>query len=402
MEIRFDESEVIVVDLGSGFIKAGYSGEDVPRVVIPTVLAEKVDENSDDSGPGNDSQTKKVVSRKMGNDAYTCRDTHTLFDPIKRGEIHNWDHLSTLLEHLFYNELGVEPRNATVLMTDSLKSTQKDKQDLAAMMFDTFRFKAFALQSSAALSLFSSGKTTGLVAESGEGLTYTVPVFEGYALPHAMQVLPVAGQDITNKLLEELQDANLPVTASHFHYIRDIKEKMCHVPMHYETELERRDDELTEEERSYELPGGVIVEVNQRRRVTAAECIFRPSLVGVHQVEEYNCDGGIARLAVKSIEKVDSDLKVNLYNNVVLAGGTTLMKNFYERFTTELRQMCGETAKTEISVTAALHRKNAAWVGGSMLASFNTFHGMTIRQQEYSETTPDTEKAACILKRTIY
>ena len=136
--------------------------------------------------------------------------------------------------------------------------------------------------------------------------------------------------------------------------------------------------------------------------MTAAECLFRPSLVGVYEVEEQKCDGGIAHLAVKSIEKVDSDLKVSLYNHIVLAGGTTLMKNFYERFTMELRQAVGDQAKTEIQVTAALHRKNAAWVGGSMLSSFNTFHMMTIKQQEYSETTPDTEKSACILKKTIY
>lgn len=78
------------------------------------------------------------------------------------------------------------------------------------------------------------------------------------------------------------------------------------------------------------------------------------------------------------------------------------MKGFYERFYMELKQKCSEQAKTEIQVSAALHRKNAAWVGGSMLASFNTFHMMTIKNQEYSETTPDTEKSACILKKTIY
>ena len=187
MEIRFDESEVVVVDLGSGFIKAGYSGSDVPHVVIPTVVSEKItDTAADDSGPGNDGKNNKVVSKHVGNDAFLSRDDHDLFFPIERGVI-NWDHLTTLLDHVFQNEMGIEPRSATLLMIDSLNSTNKDKQDLAAMMFDTFRFKAFALQNSAVLSMFSSGFTTGLVAESGEGVTYTVPVFEGYALPHAMQ-----------------------------------------------------------------------------------------------------------------------------------------------------------------------------------------------------------------------
>jgi|Transcript_39582 actin-related protein len=108
--------------------------------------------------------------------------------------------------------------------------------------------------------------------------------------------------------------------------------------------------------------------------------MFQPSIVGVMHPEFESCAGGIAYLASKSIDKCDSDLKVNLYNNVVLAGGTTLMKNFYEKFKQELNYFAAEQAKTEISVSAALHRKNAAWVGGSMLASFNTFHMMTIKQ----------------------
>lgn len=111
----------------------------------------------------------------------------------------------------------------------------------------------------------------------------------------------------------------------------------------------------------------------QRKRVTAAECIFDPRIIGEKHPEFGDCEGGIANLALKSIEKCDSDLKISLYNNVVLAGGTTLMKNFYERFDNELKRLAQGEAKTEIIVTGALHRKNAAWVGGSMLGSFNTF-----------------------------
>ena len=144
--------------------------------------------------------------------------------------------------------------------------------------------------------------------------------------------------------------------------------------------MERRDDDLTQEERSYELPSGEIIEVHQRKRITAAECMFDPTIVDVAHPEFDSCPGGIAQLAYRSIEKCDSDLKINLYNNIVLAGGTTLMKHFPDRFDYELRNLAHSDAKTEIVITAALHRKNAAWVGGSMLASFNTFQLMTIKQ----------------------
>ena len=112
--------------------------------------------------------------------------------------------MTDLLEHVFVNELGIDPKNGTILMTDSPMSSKADKQRLAQIMFEHFRFKAFALQNTAVLSLFSNGLTTGLVAESGEGVTYTVPVFEGYALPHAMYQIDVAGQEVTKKLIQEL------------------------------------------------------------------------------------------------------------------------------------------------------------------------------------------------------
>ena len=71
MEIRFDESEVIVVDVGTGYIKAGYSGEDLPRVVLPTIIGMHENSSVDDATTNaGDSKPNKVVSKKMGNDAY--------------------------------------------------------------------------------------------------------------------------------------------------------------------------------------------------------------------------------------------------------------------------------------------------------------------------------------------
>lgn len=111
---------------------------------------------------------------------------------------------------------------------------------------------------------------------------------------------------------------------------------------------------------------------------------------------------GIHHLAFNAIEKCDSDLKINLYNNIVLAGGSTLMKGFTDRFDSEIRGLAESGAKTDINVSAALHRKYAAWIGGSMLASFSTFGDTTIKLAEYYEAQQENERGLCILKKSVF
>jgi len=144
--------------------------------------------------------------------------------------------------------------------------------------------------------------------------------------------------------------------------------------------------------------------VSQQKRLKAAEVIFTPSLIKDRMpkpwTEKFH-DYGLTKIACDSIEKCDADLKINLYNNIVLAGGTTLMHGFYERFEQEIHMEADEKAKTEINVNAALHRKNAAWIGGSMLASFSTFSDMTIKYGDYTETN-ENDRHNCVLKNTVY
>lgn len=110
---------------------------------------------------------------------------------------------------------------------------------------------------------------------------------------------------------------------------------------------------------------------------------------------------GIAETTFKSIEKCDVDLKINLYNNIVLAGGTTMLPGFVERFDDEIRNVAETSAKTDIYVCADLHRKYASWIGGSMFASFSTFQEMTIKKAEY-EDAGENNKGSIVLKKTIY
>ena len=157
--------------------------------------------------------------------------------------------------------------------------------------------------------------------------------------------------------------------------------------------MQSNEDPLSFEERSYELPGGQIIQVNHRQRYSSSEIIFNPSLIN-------NPGKGIVQMAFQSIEMCDSDLKQNLYENIVLAGGSTLMPGFRDRFEDEIVRIAENNAKVDINVYADLHRKNAAWIGGSMLASFSTFKDMCITKEEY-DNTAEIEKNQAILKKSI-
>jgi actin-related protein len=178
-----------------------------------------------------------------------------------------------------------------------------------------------------------------------------------------------------------------------------MKEQMCHIAHDYKIEMKSRDDPLTQEQRSYELPSGQIIEISLQKRITAAEVIFDPR----HAIEaEQQSLQGIAQIAYQAIEKCDSDLKIALYNNIVLSGGSTLMHGFTDRFDKEIRQLAEQNAKTDINVSAALHRRYAAWIGGSMLSSFSTFGDTTIKFNEYYEAAQENERGLCILKKSVF
>jgi len=353
----------VVMDNGTGLVKGGMAGDDAPRCVFPSLVGR----------PKNESVMMGMGQKDayVGDEAQAKRGVLVLKYPLENGVVNNWDDMERIWHHAFYNELRCSPEDQPVLLTEAPLNPKLNREKMVSIMFESFGVPATFVSIQAVLSLYASGRTTGIVMDSGDGVSHTVPIYEGYALPHAVLRLNLAGRNLTEWMAKLLAGTGCQFTTSaEKEIVRDIKEKTSYVAIDFD-----QDQASAPQTKEYELPDGKVITLGHERS-KCPEALFQPDLIGIE-------GDGISRLTEASIAACDIDIRKDLHGNIILSGGTSLFPNLETRMQRDIDEVTPQSVQTRI--IAPPERKYSVWIGGSILSSLSTFRQMWISRADFEE-----------------
>lgn len=355
--------KVVVSDNGTGFVKCGFAGDNFPTASFPAMVGRPI-LRSEEKIEG--IEIKDIM---VGDECAKLRHALEVTYPLANGIIKNWEDMEHLWNYTFYEKLKVNPSECKIMLTEAPMNPRENRRKMVEMMFEKYQFQGVYVSIQAVLTLYAQGLLTGIVVDSGDGVTHIVPVYEGFALPHLTGRLDLAGRDITNYLIKLLLLRGYAFNrTADFDTVRQIKEKYCYVG--YDIELEKRLAlETTVLDETYTLPDGRVIRIG-RERFEASEALFQPILVDKDGV-------GVAEMIFNTIQAADIDTRPEFYKHIVLSGGTTMYPGLPSRLEKEITQLYltkilkGDTEKLKkfrLKIEDPPRRKHMVFLGGAVLA----------------------------------
>ena len=368
-------SESIIIDNGTNTIKAGFSDDDMPRVVIPTVLGKPFSNSG--GAPEEEEDINEQIDIFVGEEALNKGGTLQLSRPITKGEIKDYSTMELIWKHIFYNELLTETKTHSVIVTEAPFASSDNKKQMSEVLFDKLGVESLYIINTSSLALYANGKTTGTVVDIGYQTTSFVPIYEGFILNHAVTKVETGGKDLTDYFCHIIGQRNGNdkfTNEGQKSMINELKEKICEVAEDYDSQVKKCLDSKKEE--IYNLPDGSKVRIAQEK-YQCPELLFQPQFF---QREHY----GLHEQTFKSIKRCDDDIEKDLFQNVILCGGSSLFLKIRKKFEKELQSLA-PTGKT-VKVIAPPERKYSAWLGGAILSSMKKFKAaMFVSKKEYNE-----------------
>ncbi|XP_014814702.1 PREDICTED: actin-like protein 7B [Calidris pugnax] len=356
-------TRTVVVDIGTGSFKCGFAGDAWPSHVISSTVGTPV-------GTAERSQKETFVGRDLQNSSAPLM----LANPVRHGIVVDWNCVQDTLEYIFQTEMKIQPEDHAVLVSVPPVWSITDKERYAEMMFEGFHVPAFHMAYQSCLSMYSYGKTSALVVESGHGASHVVPVYEGYTIRGFTKSVDYAGLDITHYLMKLLNESGNVFTEHQLNIVQDLKEKCCYASLNPRRDLRMP---IQKQQVDYELPDQHVITVGKERFI-CAEALFNPALLGSQQP-------GLLQLTLTSLKKCNAAIKKKMVRNILLCGGNTMMEGFADRFQMELAKRY--PADKPIAA-ASPRRKSSVWIGGSILASLHSFQELYVYSSEYEEYGP--------------
>ncbi|XP_008048288.1 actin-like protein 9 [Carlito syrichta] len=360
--------------MGTGLCKVGFAGQARPTCTVATVLGcqPKAPRTAGASG----------LDTFIG-EAARARPELTLVQPVHGGVVVDWDAAELMWRHLLEHDLRVAPRDHPLLFSDAPFSPATNREKLVEVAFEALHSPATYVASQSVLSVYAHGRVSGLVVDTGHGVTYAVPVFQGYNLPHASERLDLAGTHLTAFLAEVLLGSGLSLGPRDLDTVETIKHHYCYVASDFPKEQARPAQEYR---RSLKLPDGRTVTLGQEL-FQCPELLFHPPEVpGLAPV-------GLPAMAQRSLSKVPPEAREDAARHVLLCGGSSLFAGLEARFRAELLRVLPPEA--HVVVLAQPTRNFSVWIGGSILASLRTFQSCWVLREQYQEQGPQVVYRKC-------